>query len=285
MSISIARALAVAAFIGASALVASPARADLVYGLNEFGTNLFSFDSSTPGSILNGKAITGMASNEQMQAIDFRTADGKLYGVGSFGNLYTINTATGAVTSVGNFGSLNGVNFGSDFNPVADRLRIVSEVGSNIRVDPTTGALTATDTNLSYAAGDSHAGAHPNVVDLAYTANGTGYGIDSALDTLVLLSNPNGGILNTVGSLGLDAGAVGGLDISPAGTAYAAFLPTGSSISNFYTVNLTTGVASLVGQIDGGFVVRDIAVVIPEPASLTLLALAAPALLLRRRKA
>jgi len=291
MSVSNARSLAVAAVLGASAFLAAPAHAEVIYGLNQFGTNIFTFDTSTPGTIVLAKAITGLTSNEQLQTIDIRPADGKLYGVGSFGNTYRIDPVTGVATSTGNVGGLNGIDFGFDFNPTVDRARLVSEVGTNIRIDPTTGTLTATDTNLAYAVGDANFGAHPNVVDLAYNNNVAGaqsttlYGIDTGLDRLVTLSNPNSGLLSTVGALGLDVGAVGGFDISPSGVAYAALQPVGSSISNLYTVNLTNGLATLVGQINGGLVVRDIAVAVPEPASLGLLLLAAPALLVRRRKA
>src|SRR5690242_19578234 len=123
MSVSLTRSLFVATFLGTTAVAATPAHAVLIYALNQTGTNLFSFDSDAPNALLSGRAITGLTANEQMQAIDFRIADGRLYGVGSFGNLYRVDTATGVATSVGNFGGLNGVNFGFDFDPTIDRAR------------------------------------------------------------------------------------------------------------------------------------------------------------------
>jgi len=280
-----------AAAVGGLAVVATPAHAELVYGLNDTGTNLFSFNSATPGTLLAGHAVTGLTANEQLLGIDFRPADGNLYGIGSFGNLYRLNGTTAQASLIGNSGSPNGVNFGFDFNPSVDRARLVSEVGSNVRIDPNTGGLAATDTNLAYAAGDANFGKAPNVVDLGYSNNVPGaptttlYGIDSSLNTLVsFLGSPNGGQLVTVGALGLDVTAVGGLDISPSGVAFAVLQTTNSSISNLYTINLTTGAASLVGQIDGGLQVRDLAVVVPEPVSVGLLGMAIPALLIRRRR-
>ena len=86
-------------------------------------------------------------------------------------------------------------------------------------LNPVTGALAATDPNLAYAAGDSNAGANPNVVGSAYTNSFSGtltttlYNIDSALDILVTQNPPNNGRLNTVGSLGFNTTNQVGFDI------------------------------------------------------------------------
>jgi hypothetical protein len=62
-------------------------------------------------------------------------------------------------------------------------------------------------------------------------------------------------VLNTIGSLGIDAGTVLGFDIRSVGgneTALAAIDVGG--VSSLYNINLTTGRASIVSQIgdDGG---------------------------------
>jgi hypothetical protein len=274
-------AIVLAAAAAAAALFAAPAssQAALVYGLSN-NNNLFSFDSATPSSILSGVFISGLQQNEQMLNIDFRPANGQLLGLGSSNRLYSINPASGVATAIGTGFSppLNGNAFGYDVNPVVDKVRVTSDADSNFRLDPNTGGLTATDTNLAYAAADPNFGQDPSVVGAAYTNPAAGlttlYGIDSRLNTLVTIGSiggaisPNTGQLFTVGALGVDAANLVGFDIGPNGTAYAALQPTNSGVSNFYTINLVTGAATNQGTIIGGTLVRDIAVVIPEPSSI-----------------
>ena len=125
------------------------AHAELIYGLNDSGTNIFSFDSTNVGKIQSGRFITGLASNEQMLTIDARPTTGAIYAVGSMGNLYTLNPNTGAAALVAPITGavVNGTNFGSDFNPVSsgfsasgDTLRFSSDTGINYRINPATAA-------------------------------------------------------------------------------------------------------------------------------------------------
>ncbi len=112
---------------------------------------------------------------------------------------------------------LTGTVFGFDFNPVVDRMRVVSDAEQNLRLNPNTGGVAGVDTNLAYAPGDLHAGANPTVTASAYTNNIVGagvttlYGIDVGLDVLIRQNPPNGGTLNTVGPLGVDAADSNGL--------------------------------------------------------------------------
>jgi hypothetical protein len=262
--------------------LAMPASAELIYGIAAVGnaTSLVSFDSSQPSALLSGAFVSGLQSNETLVGIDFRPATGQLYGLGSSSRLYTIDRNTGAASQVsGPFSpALNGFNFGFDFNPTIDRIRVVAETNKNLVVNPNTGAVQLVATDLFYPAGDPNVGVDPNVVASAYTNNFNGaqtsqlYGIDTGLDILVMQAN-NTGVLGTVGPLlTVNASAIGGFDISGVtGVAYAALTPAGGSVSNLYTINLATGAASLVGQIDGGIVITAMAVApIPEPATLGL---------------
>lgn len=268
-----------AATFAAVGVFASSSNAALIYGIST-NNNLFSFDSNSPSTIQNGVFISGLQTNEQILNIDFRQ-NGQLIGLGSSNRLYSIDPNTGVATAIGSgfTPGLNGNAFGYDVNPVVDRVRVTSDTDRNFRLDPNTGGLTATDTNLAYASGDPNFGQDPSVVGAAYTNPVSGtttlYGIDSRLDRLVTIGSiggaisPNTGQLFTVGALGVDVANLVGFDIAPDGTAYAAMQPTNSGVSYLYTINLATGQASTSpSQIIGGIVVRDIAAVIPEPASI-----------------
>ncbi|CAN5647231.1 DUF4394 domain-containing protein [soil metagenome] len=283
------RILAACAALAVGAAVTADASAAVIYGVSSTN-NLLQFNSNTPGTIDSSLAITGIQPGENVIGLDFRPATGGLYALGSTNRLYTVNPNTGAATPVGaGLGLvLNGTQFGFDFNPVIDRIRVVTETDRNYVIDPNTGLATQV-TNLFYPAGDPNAGVNPNVVGSAYTNNFNGaattqlYGVDTNLDILVTQAN-SAGTLGTVGPLGVDASAVLGFDIeSGTNVAYAAILPAGGSVSNLYTINLGSGAATFGGQINGGLAIVDITVALPEPASLSLLALPAFAVLRRRR--
>ena len=239
---------------------------DTIYALSTTNT-LISFDSATPGTVSSPIPITGLVGGETIMAIDFRPSNGLLYALSNQSRLYTINRTTGAATLVGSgfTPALNGTEFGFDFNPVVDLIRVVSNASENIRLNPNTGAVFATDTFLN--------GATTRAVGAAYTNNFNGatsttlYDIDSASDILTTQGGPNGipspntGQLFLVGTLGVDTSDLVGFDISTGGTAFAS-LTTGG-IPALYTVNLTNGATTLVGAIGGGLQIRDIAVFIP----------------------
>src|SRR6185436_10892695 len=130
-------------------------------------------------------AMQGLMGNEVIIGIDNRPNNNQVYGVGSFGHLYTLNMNTGQATQVGTGSfspALNGSQFGTDWNPVTDQLRVVSNAHQNLVVSPT-GAVTA-QTNIAAQANDEGAQSSPNVVHLAYNNNNNGqttttlFGID-----------------------------------------------------------------------------------------------------------
>jgi hypothetical protein len=261
----------------------SAARAEWLRGVTT--TNqLITFDSSTPGTLIDSVSVTGMQAGETLLGLDLRPATDGLYGLGSTSRLYSINPATGAATQVGSAGAftLSGTAFGFDFNPTVDRIRITGNTGQNIRLNPNDGTLTATDTPLTYAAGDPNVGAIARIVGSAYSNNVNGamtttlYDIDSNLDILAIQNPPNNGTLNTVGAMGFNTSDLVGFDISGVtGIAYASLTAPTGNFSQLFTINLATGSATLVGTIGGGIPVSSLTAVptpgvVPAPASLPL---------------
>jgi hypothetical protein len=234
--------------------------------------NLITFNSNSPGSILSTTPITGLAAGESLTGIDFRPAVRLIYAVSDQSRIYLVDASTGKARPTAKLATAaTGRSFGVDFNPVPDRLRVVSESDQNLRINVLDGATTV-DGALAYASGDANAKADPNIVAAAYsnsfagTTTTTLYGIDSNLDILVIQNPPNDGRLNTVGSLGLNVSDVAGFDIAAGSTrAFASLTTTDSGGSSLYTINLKTGAATLVGAIGGGQPIRDITVDLRRP--------------------
>lgn len=226
------------------------------------------FGSAAPGTIVEENPISGLPSGERIVAIDFRPADGLLYGVGTDDRVYTINLETAAATAVsGNPFSvaLDGDHFGLDFNPVVDRIRMSSvETEQNLRLNPDDGTLTALDVAYAYTPGDIHEGENPAIGGLAYTNSGGVpgtelFGIDSNTNSLVAVPNPNSGALITIGDLGVNTVPCIGFDIDPSdGTGFATLADGG--LTSLYTVNLATGAATLIGTVNIDSEVQGIAV-------------------------
>lgn len=270
------------AALAGAVLCAGAANAEIVWATTQQGF-LISFDSATPGTIISGVGISGMQANETVLGIDFRPATGEMYALGSFSRLYQLNQSTGAATQVGGQFStmLNGSNFGFDFNPTVDRIRVVSNANQNLRLNPNTGAVASVDGSLAYAMGDSGFGMDPDGVHAAYTNNFAGatsttlYVLDTDRDVLARQAPPNDGVLNTIGFLGANIGELGGFDISGAtGSAFVAVRDIGLSTSTFWSIDLATGQAMMVGQIGGGEIITAMALRnVPTPATATLLGL------------
>lgn len=218
---------------------------------------LISFNSTSPGTLIASTPISGLPDGTTILGIDFRPANGQLFALGSDSRLYRIDTASGAATAAGNAAfnpALNGMEFGFDFNPTVDRIRLVSDAAQDLRLNPNNGAVGAVDGAIGYNTADRNAGTPANLVASAYTNNfGTStstvlFGIDSNLDVLVIQNPPNNGTLNTVGSLGIDASGPVGFDImSDRLGVDSAFASINGSL---YIINLGSGAAMLVGAIN-----------------------------------
>jgi len=249
---------------------------------------IFSFDSAAPGVTTVPVAITGLQAGETIVGIDRRPANGLLYAVTNQSRIYTINEATGATNLVSSLSvPLNGTSFGIDFNPMVDRLRVVSNARQNLRVNVDTGAAIIDGTLTPIVVVSP---LDPNIGAAAYTNNFAGassttlYDIDFFRDRLVIQTPPNDGILVRVGELSPLTPPMGAditdslisFDISGfSGLAFASLTPPNANFSVLYTINLSTGLATLVGTIGGGVQIAGLAAQvgnpIPEPATLLLL--------------
>lgn len=244
---------------------------------------IVSVNRDAPGTIRTSVAITGTQAGENMVGIDFRPSDGMLYGVGSTGRIYTIDMNTGAATlksrlaadsadTSAPFAALAGTEFAVDFNPVADRLRVVGNTGQNLRINVDTGAATTDgDINGGAANGAITAAAYTN--SFAGTASTTLYVIDSASDSLYIQNPPNNGTLTNPVALGADAGAMNGFDIDARSNMGYAAMSVGG-VRNLYSVNLaaTTTPLTAIGALGPTEDIRGIALRSPGAPSVFALA-------------
>lgn len=232
---------------------------------------LICFSEKRPGDARAIGTISGLMSGDVLVGIDFRVQDGMLYGVSKAGGVYQLDTATAAAKKVSQLTvALEGSGFGVDFNPAADRLRVVSDTGQNLRHNIGAGGVTLVDGVLNYTAGTAAMG----VTGSAYTNNdlnaGTAttlFALDTMLDQVALQSPPNAGTLAATGKLGIDAAAIAGFDIynrvrdgAGTGAEALAVLSMGGADGMLYSVNLLTGKATARGNFARADQVTDIAI-------------------------
>lgn len=244
------------------------AKADQAYALLD-GNIILRFDTATPTSV-NRFSVTGLGAGETLRGIDFRPSTSVMVGAtvvdasanNSAIKTYTINTSTGAATLIGTTAAVPGaadVATGFDFNPVVDRMRYVNVNDENVRLNPNNGTLSADDTDLTPGAGSTIIGAAYDRNSSTSTAT-TLYVIDRNDNALAIVGgvdsspSPNTGVITEIGPLGITLNAAydGGFDIASTSTAYAALSNIGTGVTGLYTINLSTGAATLVGAIDDG---------------------------------
>ena len=244
-----------------------------VIGLTDDG-RLVSFRARSPERTRDIGYITGLTGADRaLVGIDFRVQNETLYGVGNGGGVYTIDPRTAQAKFVNALTvPLDGTSFGVDFNPAADRLRIISDTGQNLAHNVNEGGVTAANGTLTYTPPPATAVPAGGVTAVAYTNNdlnqpGTGttlFDLDTAQDQIAIQSPPGNGILVATGKLGVDAAAMAGFDIY-------SLLVNGVTVANypfatlsvngkyrFSTVNLTTGQVFTLGRFDEAVV--DIAI-------------------------
>ncbi|HEV2613010.1 MAG TPA: DUF4394 domain-containing protein [Noviherbaspirillum sp.] len=230
---------------------------------------LICFSEHKPDHARNIGSVSGLMSGDALVGIDYRVQDGKLYGVSKTGGIYVLDTRNASAAKVSQLTvALEGTSFGVDFNPAADRLRVVSDTGQNLRHNVNAGGATLVDDPLDYPPATPLNAAGPNatgVTGSAYTNNDlnaatatTLYALDATLDQVALQSPPNDGTLAATGKLGTDTAASVGFDIYSTvrdgvtvDVQGLASLHTSNGATGLYSINLATGKATARGHFAG----------------------------------
>ena len=236
---------------------------------------LVGFDIATPNTLTTNVPITtasgvgaaAFAANEWIFGMDYRPADGLLWGLTNRGRLYTIDPTTGVATfkvalvadpATPGFTALDAsTSVSVDFNPVLDRMRVVTFIGQNLSINVSSGA-TAEQTaapvianppapfpGFSWVAGAAYSNS------FAGAASTTLYTINNQNDNLSTQTPPAGGTQTAVGGLTVAIGDVQGFDIAGSTNqlALAALSPDGATGPHaLYNINLNNGVATLRGS-------------------------------------
>ena len=259
----------IAALVLASALALGSGRA---YALDMVAltdrNELLLFDSANPAAT-SMVAVQGTAA--RLLGIDLRPSDLKLYGLDAAGGIYRIEPRTGMVEKVSilSVGLEIPESAVVDFNPQANRLRVIGPSGQSLRVNVDTGE-TAVDGRIAYAEGDANAGKLPLVTAAAYLNSVAGttqtqlFDFDSGHGFYAIQDPPNAGALNSIAPLGLPPeGRVDAADIhtNKSMTVYTSFAVVANRL---YSFAVASGRMTEIGPIAAGSrKIVDIAVVSP----------------------
>ena len=236
---------------------------------------LVSFDIATPNTLTNnvpiatapGVGAAAFAANEWIFGMDYRPADGLLWGLTNRGRLYTIDPITGVATfkvaliadpaAPGFTGLDASTSVSVDFNPVLDRMRVVTFTGQNLSINVSSGATAEQTAAPVIASPPAPFPGFSWVAGVAYSNNFAGatsttlYTINNQNDNLSTQTPPAGGTQTAVGTgLKVAIGEVQGFDIAGSTNqlALAALSPDGATGPHaLYNIDLTSGVATLRG--------------------------------------
>ena len=238
--------LAVAAAVGASAATAAS-----LAGLKD-GDTIVMIDTEQKKVVGSAK----LADGAELVGIDVRPADGKLYGMKADGTIVTVDAKTGKWEKKSQISEKlpAGATIVVDFNPAADRLRVLTSTGMSLRINVDDGK-TIVDGSLKYSDSDAAKGKTPKVTAAGYSNSFAGtkettlYDIDATQGTLLKQAPPNDGVVSTLGKLGVKVDGPIAFDVWSDGKgANVGWLLAGGSL---HTVDLATGATKPVGKIAG----------------------------------
>jgi Domain of unknown function (DUF4394) len=261
------RGLALTAVLAVSATATAAAGADadpggrtyddrILYATTSQNT-LIKFRADRPERLRDIVSISGLPAGVTLSGIDFRPATGDLYGVGSDSVVYRVNPRTGIAVAEGPAFSpaLRGRWFGVDFNPVVDKIRVVSDAAQNLRLNVDEGTVLSADTDLNPAPTRVVGAAYLNSsFSATRPAATTLFVVDSATDMIYQQNPPNNGTLTMGKRLPFDLQDQAGFDIAGAdNVGYVATRSRGSrGGAILYRVDPLTGKSRVAGKIGGG---------------------------------
>lgn len=265
---------------GGSAVIdvtASPGSAYTALGVTA-GNQVLVFDPRRPDHILGRTAITGLRTDEAILSMDVRPGTEEVFAVSSRDVLYQLDLGRGTATAVGGrfTAFFKGAPIAADFDPVSGRLRVVSDRGEVLRLNPETGEVA--DARPFVRGVQIDAPLHnvdasvPQVLTVAHSNNFDGapgstlYGVDKTTQELVAVSGSGSGEVTAVGSLNVGVADIASLDIVSTPDGDVAFLAVRDPNQRpvfIYEVDLATGahLGGSSGIASGSKPVRDIAVV------------------------
>jgi hypothetical protein len=241
-------------FAASAALLLSSAAANAAQIAALIGGDSIAMVDTAQKKATGSVKVTGISG--ALVGIDVRPADGMLYGLVDDGTIVTI-AMDGKATMKSKLDTMlaKGVAATVDFNPVADRLRVMGADGMNLR---------AKDGDHKYAEADMHKGEKPNIVAGAYTNSVKGaketalFNIDATIGGLIKQAPPNDGVLGAIGKLGIKANTVAFDIFSDGAGKNEAWLMADGTL---YSVDLATGKATEAAKIAGvSGSVKDIAI-------------------------
>ncbi len=286
------------------------------------GNQLLALNVDNPAGAGTPVAMTGVTAGDEIVALDRRPQNGFLYGLGYNATnrtlqLYGISSDTNTATAIGSSGTFvqsdgstpapigagAGTRIDMDFNPAADRIRVVvsdngSGTGQTFRMNPNTGAFV--DGDLGGASG-SVTGLNmdgpintgtTSVQGAAYTNSSanttvtTLYTLDAASDKLCIQTPPNSGTQALCQALNQGIDTVIGFDMLPevtvgtsntavgSGSAKAIVRFAGSTAENMVSVDLTNGAISNNSPV-GASLTQLLSFAIQKPAATNIVALSA----------
>ena len=256
ISIAIAAAITLGACGGGdnNVTVAAPAAAPVANAVALTTANeLWLIDIANPSSVIKRVAVTGITAGEDLLGIDYRPSNGKLYGITKKA-VYVIDDTTGAATlNIMLATELLGANFGVDFNPQVDRLRVVNDLNDSLVINVDLGTVTQQADIGSNTVGGSPITGQPNnftITAAAYTnsiskpVSTVLWDIDTQGDRLFMQNtSATNSTLTTAAmnnadvSLGVDATEVNGFDIDGFNNKGYAALKVGN-VTSLYEINL-----------------------------------------------
>ncbi|MFF2778870.1 DUF4394 domain-containing protein [Streptomyces sp. NPDC058052] len=237
---------------------------------------LVEFDVRKPAKTWPLGRVSGLSGDTKLVGIDFRVQNEKLYGVGDKGGVYTLSTADAKARKVSQLTvTLAGSAFGVDFNPAANRLRVISDTGQNLRHnidDPAAPLTTTVDGTLTNPTMPPTTAM--GVTGAAYTNNDlnaatatTLFDLGTMADRISLQSPANAGTLAPTGDLGVDAALDAGFDIyynPAAGTNHGFAAIRSGAAYRLYAVDVLTGKATGQGAFPAKYQVTDLALPIDQ---------------------